>query len=86
MTSNSFCIADDTSEISEKVHEAIQKAVKSLPSDRSEKVRFIRIKIKDLEEQGLLKRQAYRSPTTSEFERMVLRASKKSVYRRGAGA
>lgn len=74
MTSNSFYTVDDTSEISEKVHAAIHSAVEFLPSDRSERIRNIRIKIKNLDDRGLLKRQAYKSPTTGEFERMVLRA------------
>lgn len=71
MEYNPFCITESTSDIAEKVSEVIQNAKRSVSPSRANHLRDVIAKIADLESRGLIKRQQFQSPTTSDFERNI---------------
>jgi len=61
--------ADATSDLSDRLKEAVSKSAESIQPERSEKLQRVQKRVDDLKSRGLLKKQEFVRTTTAEFER-----------------
>jgi len=71
MSSHSSSTTDDTSEVGNRVIDAVTREVVGRSSADNKKIGELITRIRDLELRGFIRRQKYRSPTSIEFERSV---------------
>jgi hypothetical protein len=69
MTSNSFCTADATSEVTERLKKAVSESEACLDDSRLKRLRAAKERLDSLQERGLLAKQDYSAPSEGDFER-----------------
>lgn len=69
MTTHFSFIAEDTSNVVERVSKIIHETTEALSEDRATRISRLKNQIQDLESRGFLKRQEFKAPTTGDFER-----------------
>lgn len=69
-TTNTFCTADASSDIEKRVKEAIDKASANLNTERLQHLQEVKRHADDLRKRGLLRQQAYSSPSSADFRRL----------------
>ena len=72
MTTHSSSTAVATSEISKRVAGALREATERRSDEEAARIERLRARIEDLESRGFIKRQEYSSPSTGDFERIIL--------------
>lgn len=70
MTTNTSSIAAASSNIQERVEEAIQKASANLGKERIQRIKQVKLRADDLSNRGFLRRQTYSSLSSADFARL----------------
>ncbi|MGH8497209.1 MAG: hypothetical protein ACRERV_00095, partial [Methylococcales bacterium] len=70
MTTNTSSIAAASSNIQERVEEAIQKASANLGKERIQRIKQVKLRADDLSNRGFLRRQTYSSLSSADGGRL----------------
>ena len=72
MKEPSSSTADATSDLNQRISEAITQSEKILDASSVKKIREVQDQIDDLRSRGFLRKQEFKSMGTSEFERLYM--------------